>query len=67
MNPGSSLFFMFYLQITGKFEWRDPDSNRGHHDFQLPSLRSNPFYCVHQIRLFAGFLRVCEEGLSDTY
>jgi hypothetical protein len=28
-------------------KWRDLDLNRGHHDFQLPSLDSNPFYCVH--------------------
>jgi hypothetical protein len=28
-------------------QWRDPDSNRGHHDFQSQSIRSNPFYCVH--------------------
>jgi hypothetical protein len=22
------------LQVSRKLEWRDPDSNRGHHDFQ---------------------------------
>jgi hypothetical protein len=36
----------FYLQISGKLEWRDPDSNRGYHDFQLPQLDSDPFYPV---------------------
>jgi hypothetical protein len=39
-------------------EWRDPDSNRGHHDLQSPCLRSYPFYCVHQIGLFAGVFGV---------
>ena len=26
---------IFYLQNARKRKWRDPDSNRGHHDFQL--------------------------------
>jgi hypothetical protein len=24
-----------FLEMLRKQEWRDPDSNRGHHDFQL--------------------------------
>jgi hypothetical protein len=28
--PESSIFWLF----AGLFKWRDPDSNRGHHDFQ---------------------------------
>jgi hypothetical protein len=31
------IMLAFYLQISGKLEWRDPDSNRGYHDFQLLS------------------------------
>jgi hypothetical protein len=27
--------FRFSLQTCGKREWRDPDSNRGHHDFHI--------------------------------
>jgi hypothetical protein len=27
--------FRFSLQTCRKREWRDPDSNRGHHDFQI--------------------------------
>jgi len=26
--------FSFFCYLQGFFEWRDPDSNRGHHDFQ---------------------------------
>ena len=29
---------VIYLQIATKREWRDPDSNRGHHDFQSCAL-----------------------------
>jgi hypothetical protein len=34
MYRGSTLSYVFYLQILTKLEWRDPDSNQGHHDFQ---------------------------------
>jgi hypothetical protein len=33
----------FYLQNTRFLEWRDPDSNRGHHDFQIcPETHGSP-------------------------
>jgi hypothetical protein len=38
MNWGSSFIVMFYLHINVLREWRDPDSNRGHHDFQSCAL-----------------------------
>ena len=38
MNRGSSIAAAIYLQIATKREWRDPDSNRGHHDFQSCAL-----------------------------
>ena len=33
-----------YLQVF--IEWRDPDSNRGHHDFQWRDLCSQMFLVV---------------------
>src|SRR5215210_1428203 len=38
MNRDYSIAASIYLQITTKREWRDPDSNRGHHDFQSCAL-----------------------------
>jgi hypothetical protein len=34
LMPEASIFSMFFLQTARKLKWRDPDSNRGHHDFQ---------------------------------
>jgi hypothetical protein len=41
-RSSSGLYFtiLIFLQMAIKEEWRDPDSNRGHHDF-----RACPCFC----------------------
>jgi hypothetical protein len=39
-------------------KWRDPDSNRRHHDFQSQFLRSSPYYPIHQFGRFAGSFKI---------
>ncbi len=53
------------LIFAGLFKWRDPDSNRGHHDFQ--SGKAGPsLYCpVRESGLFMGFRAVLLGGLSS--
>jgi len=34
INPGGSNLSNFSRVLQVFYEWRDPDSNRGHHDFQ---------------------------------
>ena len=35
--PGALLYLYIFLQIARKQKWRDPDSNQGHHDFEVCS------------------------------
>jgi hypothetical protein len=52
--PGLFLTTMFYLQINVLSEWRDPDSNRGHHDFQLGKARSPLFLTAQKSAWITG-------------
>src|SRR5215207_8591060 len=55
MNRGSSMAAAIYLQIATKREWRDPDSNRGHHDFQLCGCRLRSLLTVPQSAYLSRF------------
>jgi hypothetical protein len=49
---GRGSFFFRYLQDFKK--WRDPDSNRGHHDFQLGKARSPLFLTAQKSAWITG-------------
>ena len=57
INWGHILTFTFYLQNARFSKWRDPDSNRAHHDFQLGLVGSWTFLDVTQTAYIREILR----------
>jgi hypothetical protein len=45
----------FSCVLQNFLKWRDPESNRRHHDFQSRSVRSSPYWCVRFFGLFRRY------------
>jgi len=63
LTPGPYLFP--YLQDFLK--WRDPDSNRGHHDFQLGKARSLLFLTAQKSAWLIGSCIIHEHHCSPLF